>query len=61
MNKKELLFISIAVFLTIVAWLTIDIYQIKQSRNDEKAVKPLTLKSFPYAKQIIDSLKIRQP
>lgn len=33
MNQKELLFISVGVFLTIIAWIIIDVYHVKNREN----------------------------
>lgn len=61
MNKKELVFISLAIFMTIIAWLVIDIYQIKRSTAEEIEAKPINLTNSEVTKKIIESLKNKTP
>ncbi len=55
MNQKELFWISVTVFLTIVAWMIIDIYRVQiPSSIDTQAGTPLThLQIDPKILQII--------
>jgi hypothetical protein len=61
MNRKELLVISVGVFLTIVAWLIIDIYQIKRQPIKEKSIVPLNLTEFGQTNKYIDILQTKKP
>jgi len=60
MNKKELLLISIGIFLTIAAWLIIDIYQIKRKSIQEKNASAIILNNYENSRKVIEVLKNRQ-
>ncbi len=57
MNKKELLILSVGVFLTIIAWMIIDIYHIKTSVIVRSKIKSVRLSNYQIDKKIIDILK----
>ncbi len=46
MNQKELLTISVGIFLTIVAWMIIDLYHAKTSQSVESAVGPVSVPTY---------------
>jgi hypothetical protein len=60
MNKKELMWISLTIFVTIIAWLVIDIYQIKRSSDFGNSVQPLSINP-ELNKKIITILKTKTP
>lgn len=60
MNRKEFLLISIGIFLTIVAWLVIDIYHIQTSKA-KKTIKPVSLSSYEISKKTIEILLEKKP
>ncbi len=43
MNNKELLFISVTVFLTIVAWMVFELYGIRLSTPSDAQIESVTL------------------
>jgi len=57
MKGKELLIISIGIFLTIIAWMTIDIYHINIKINEQINIKPAQVPNYVMDKTIIDVLK----
>jgi len=59
MKRKEFLLIAIGIFLTILAWLFVDIYQI-QSRQKEKGLKTITILDYEINKKIFDILLKKQ-
>jgi len=60
MNKKEILIISISVFLTIAAWVVIDLYHIQQRINDTIKIKPMEIPNYRMDKKLIDLLRDRK-
>lgn len=60
MNRKEVLVISISIFLTIVAWVMIDIYHIQQRINESVQTKPYQIPNYTMDKKIIDLLRDRE-
>lgn len=61
MNRKEFLVISIGIFLTIVAWIIIDIYHIKSSEQKTTDFKPTTLTNYEINKKILDLVIEKKP
>lgn len=61
MNKKEFLFISIGIFLTIIAWIIVDIYHIKKKTNDEKLTKLEVMQNYDINKKIINIIREKKP
>ncbi len=57
MKKNELFVISLVVFLTIVAWVIIDIYHIQEKINDQINIKPVTIPDYQMDEQVISVLK----
>ncbi len=57
MNRKELLVISIAIFLTVIAWLVADIYHAATVEKVKKEVPILHVKNYDMGKSILDTLK----
>jgi len=61
MNKKEFLIISIGIFLTILAWIIIDIYHIKSSKLKTDTIKHVTLTDYEINKKIINLVIEKNP
>lgn len=61
MNKKDFLIISIGIFLTIIAWIAIDIYQIKTTVIKTESIKAVTLSDYEINKKIIDMVINKKP
>lgn len=57
MKGKELLILSITVFLTIVAWMVIDIFHIQTKINEQIHIKPVQVPNYQMDKTIIGILK----
>jgi hypothetical protein len=57
MKGRELLIISIGIFLTIIAWMTIDIYHINIKINEQINIKPARVPNYVMDKTVIDVLK----
>lgn len=57
MNRKELLYISIAIFLTVIAWLVADIYHVATEAKVNEVVPILHIKNYDMGRSIIDTLK----
>lgn len=57
MKRKEIFIFSIAVFLTIIAWVVIDIYHIQQKINLQIGFKPVQVPNYQMDQQIIEILK----
>lgn len=60
MNKKEILIISISIFLTIIAWVIIDLYHIQQKINTTTNIKPMEIPNYRMDKKLIDLLRERK-
>lgn len=61
MNHKEFLILSIGIFLTIIAWMTIDIYQVQNKHSIEKQIKPVGIVSYQANDRIFEILKEKKP
>lgn len=61
MNKKEFLIISVIIFLTIIAWIMIDVYQIKASKIDTNSIKQVTLTNYEINQKIINIISDKNP
>lgn len=57
MKGKELLILSLGVFLTIIAWMMLDIYHIQTKINEQIHIKPAQVPNYIMDKTIIDVLK----
>lgn len=62
MNQKELLWISVTIFLTILAWMFIDIYKVKAgvAASSVTATKSVTV-NVKIDQKILTILKDKQP
>ena len=61
MNKKELFFISVTVFLTIVSWVLIDAYKVDLAIQTEKQELSLISKKINLDVSILKILKEKKP
>lgn len=61
MNKKELFFISVTVFLTIVSWVLIDAYKVDLAIQTEKQGPSLISKKINLDVSILKILKEKKP
>ena len=57
MKSKEILILSLGVFLTIIAWMMLDIYHIQTKINEQIKIKPAQLPNYIMDKTIIEVLK----
>ena len=57
MKGKELLILSLGVFLTIIAWMMLDIYHIQIKINEQVNIKPAPVPNYVMDKSVIDVLK----
>ncbi len=60
MNQKEILFISLTIFLTIVAWVVSELYIIHKSTPTEEQIASVKLE-YSIDTVILDSLQKKQP
>lgn len=59
MNQKELFLISLTIFLTIVAWMILDIYRIRT--NIDAGYEKSEAINFKLQPNVLEILKDRQP
>lgn len=57
MKQKELLVFSIVVFLTVIAWMIIDIYHVRNSILINKEFTPIPVRSYTIDNSIPNILK----
>jgi hypothetical protein len=61
MNRKEFLLISIAIFLTIIVWVMVEIIRIQNSSKLEQAVTPPVIPVSSIDIEIFEKLNKKQP
>jgi len=61
MNKKEILVISIGIFMTIVAWMVADLYHTKQSTVVDEVANQVFIPSYKINPTIFSILKDKSP
>lgn len=61
MNQKELFWISITIFLTIVAWMALDLYRAKTKISVNTGFSSIQRVDFKLNTDIINSLKDKNP
>jgi len=59
MKKKEILLLSIGVFLTVIAWLIADIYHAATTEKIKVKTQIPTLKKYEIKKETLDILKMK--
>lgn len=57
MKKTEVFVFSVAVFLTIAAWVIIDIYHIQEKINEQIGIKPAQVPNYQMDPKVIELLK----
>lgn len=57
MKKMEIFVFSVAIFMTIVAWVVMDIYHIQQKINEQIGIKPATVPNYQMDQKVIEVLK----
>ena len=61
MNQKELFWISVTVFLTVVAWMFVDIYKAKSNANEVNNFQSLQVVNFDLKLDALKEIKNKQP
>jgi len=61
MNQKELFYISLTIFFTVVAWVLLEIYRVKTTVNQGLAVKYVMVENIKIDSQVLETLKQRSP
>ncbi|PIP15157.1 hypothetical protein COW98_05000 [Candidatus Roizmanbacteria bacterium CG22_combo_CG10-13_8_21_14_all_35_9] len=59
MNKKELLLLSIGIFLTALSWLVADIYHAASEDKIKAKIEIPIIKNYQIDKNILDSLQLK--
>ena len=60
MNRKEILFIAIGFFLTVIAWMIIDLYQSSKIPFSDNMLQTIQMPKYKNKNEIINNLKNRQ-
>ena len=61
MKPREILIISIGIFMTIIAWVVIEIYKVNNSQLVEETIQLPTVKKYEVDTTVIDKLREKQP
>ena len=61
MNQKETFWISITIFLTIVAWMILDIYKARKKTTVESGLKSVQTVDYTFNPEILQIIKERNP
>lgn len=61
MNRKEFLIIAVAIFLTIVAWVVIDIYHIQRGSYINQEIPPVKIPQFNFDTSLFPQLLDKKP
>lgn len=59
MNKKELLFLSIGIFLTILAWFVADLYHASTEEKFKLKIEIPDLKNYNINKELLEKIKTK--
>lgn len=60
MNKKELLFISLGIFLTVIAWVVADIYHASVEDKIKDRIELPNFKDYKIDKKVLEIIKNRE-
>ena len=60
MNRKEVLIIAIGFFLTVIAWMIIDLYQSNKTPLSDSTLQNVQIPAYKNKNVIINNLKNRQ-
>jgi len=61
MNQKELFYISLTIFFTVVAWVLLEIYRVKTTTNQGLTTKYVVVENIEIDNQVLETLKQRSP
>lgn len=61
MSGKEILIFAVGVFLTITAWMIIDLYHISEAQYINRDIPPVNVPKFQMNTQIFPTLAVKQP
>ncbi len=61
MNRKELFWLSLTVFLTVVAWMVLDIYRIKSDIGLDQEIYSSTIIKYRIDPSLLKKLKSKSP
>ena len=57
MNKKDILFLSVGIFLTVLAWLIADIYHASTEQKIQTKVEVPTLENYTISKDLLNIIQ----
>lgn len=60
MNHRELLVLVVGVFMTIIAWMIIDIYNLSNKQYADRTIKEVETMQFKIDEKILNALKEKQ-
>jgi hypothetical protein len=60
MKRKEMLLLAIGIFLTIVAWVVVEVYKVQSSAPEEDITVP-KMQKYDIDVSVIDKLREKQP
>lgn len=60
MKQKEFLILAIGIFLTIVAWVVIEVYKVQNTQIIEEEIELPTVKRYDIDTSVIDKLQQKQ-
>lgn len=60
MNHRELVVLVVGVFMTIIAWMIIDIYHLKNKQYTDRTIKEVETMQFKIDEKILNVLKEKQ-
>ncbi len=61
MNRKELLIIAVGIFMTVIAWMIIDVYNIRKAPYNNLKMQPVVIPSYHIDTKTIEILKNKNP
>ena len=61
MNQKEIIWISVTVFLTILAWMLLDLYKVKTQTTVDSGLRSVQTVDFVIKPEMLDKLKEMTP
>ena len=61
MNQKEIFWISVTVFLTILAWMLLDLYKVKTQTTVDSGLRSVQTVDFVIKPEMLDKLKEMTP
>ncbi|MBI1862697.1 hypothetical protein HYS00_01110 [Candidatus Microgenomates bacterium] len=60
MNRRELLIISVGIFMTIIAWVVADVYHAQSQDTIDTTIAVPPIKSISVNKDLIQSIRMRE-